>query len=244
MSCFPPGRLLAVALVSLLASACATTAGGKVGGLDEQHREPDLVLVTHRVDTLSHHDVTTISGLQVTSVTRTLLDLAKDEPPAMVRAAVDEALRRKLTDLDKLEAALERVPREPGTAFLKQLIAGYRGDDGPSESELEARVMELFDAYGLPRPVRQRTVRAGKRERRLDFLVPGTNVVIEGDGYAYHSSVEVFEKDRERNNALIARGYRVLHWTWAAMRERPDELAEQLLAVLARPSANQPSAVR
>jgi len=50
MSSLPPGRLLAVAFVSLLAPACATTAGAQVGGLDEQHREPELVLVTHRVE--------------------------------------------------------------------------------------------------------------------------------------------------------------------------------------------------
>lgn len=203
----------------------------EVSTIRHMRRPPGLV--THRVDTLPKGDVETIDGVRVTTVTRTLLDLATVEPATMVRAAIDEALRRKWTTVEKLAAALQRVPSEPGTAFLKQYLARLSGDDGPCESELEARVYELFDDYGLPRPVRQRVVRTAGRARRLDFLIPDTNVVIEADSYAYHSSVDVFEKDRDRNNELIARGLCVLHWTWAALHERPHELVEQLLHVLA-----------
>ena len=121
--------------------------------------------------------------------------------------------------------------------MLRDLLSDYQAGEAPTESELEARVFELLSAEGLPRPYKQRSVIAGGRVRRLDFHFPGTPVVIEADGYSYHSSREMFERDRERNNALAARGLRVLHWSWAALRDRPEELVAQLKALLSRGSS-------
>lgn len=84
------------------------------------------------------------------------------------------------------------------------------------------------------RPVRQRVARAEGRVRRLDFVYAEERVVIEADGYATHSSPEAFEEDRIRGNALLAEGYRVLHWTWEALRDRPAPLVAQLARVLGR----------
>ncbi len=70
------------------------------------------------------------------------------------------------------------------------------------------------------------------RRVRLDFRIPGTRVAIEADGYAHHATLSAFEGDRVRSNALTAAGYRVLHWTWQALRERPEELIDELWATL------------
>lgn len=193
--------------------------------------------VVHQVERLTQRDLASIDGLCVTSATRTLLDLAAIEPEAQVRAAVDQALRRKWTTLERLASALGEAGRRRGVAFLKDLVHAYLGGDGPTESELEARVQDLLEAQGFPRAVKQRPVFIGGRLRRLDFLVPGTRVVIEADGYAWHASPAQFEKDRARNNALTAQGYLVLHWTWAALRERPETLVAQLHALLGRGGA-------
>ncbi|MCC6336723.1 MAG: type IV toxin-antitoxin system AbiEi family antitoxin domain-containing protein [Myxococcales bacterium] len=189
-------------------------------------------VILHRVDPLSHRELVSIDGFRVTSAARTLLDLGASEPEPDVQACFDEALRRRWVTLERMEAALGGAPRRHGTAFLRRLVHEYLGGDGPTESELEARVMELLDTAGLPRAERQRVVRVGGRLRRLDFLVPGTPIVIEADGYAVHASLGSFEKDRARNNALTAHGFRVLHWTWSALHERPDELLQELLLTL------------
>jgi len=94
-------------------------------------------------------------------------------------------------------------------------------------------VRELLDHAGFPRPETQRMIKVGGRVRRIDFRIPGTPILIEADGYAYHSSPEAFEKDRARNNSLIARGFVVLHWTWAGVRDHPEVLIAQLHATLA-----------
>ncbi len=189
-------------------------------------------VTVHRVESLTPRALSSVLGLRVTSPTRTLLDLAAAEPEADVRASVDQALSRKWTTLHKLEAALTAAGRRRGMRLLRALLEDYLGGDGPSESELESRVVELFEAAGLPRPERQRTVRAGHRLRRLDFRLRGTPLVVEADGYAHHSSPAAFESDRARNNALTAQGFRVLHWTWAAVCERPDELIAELCRAL------------
>lgn len=182
----------------------------------------------HRIEPLSHREIASIDGFRVTSAARTLLDLSASEPAPDVQACFDEALRRRWVTLERMEGALGAEPRRSGTAFLRKLVHDYLGGDGPTESELEARVMELLDTAGLPRAERQRVVRVGGRLRRLDFLVPGTPIVIEADGYAAHASLGSFEKDRARNNALTARGFRVLHWTWTAIHERPEALLAEL----------------
>lgn len=107
--------------------------------------------------------------------------------------------------------------------------------DAPTTgSELEARVRELLEQAGLAQVERQRRVVIAGRVRRLDFRVAGTQVIIEADGYAWHSTPEDFERDRARDNALIARGFRVLRWTWAAVRDGPDVLLMQLHETLRR----------
>lgn len=188
---------------------------------------PPKGLITHQ-SKLTSRDVVVRRGFRVTSVFRTVLDLAATEPEAAVEAAVDSALAKKLMRTEELRRFVDRHRGHRGIRLLKRLLERYEGGDGPTESELESRVLETIDAAGLPRPERQRTVSLGGRKRRLDFRFPGTRVVIEADGFAWHANPISFEKDRQRTNALAARGYVVLHWTWAALEERPGELISEL----------------
>jgi very-short-patch-repair endonuclease len=193
--------------------------------------------VIHQVTSLPAKDLASIAGLRVTSAARTLLDLSATEDRSGIRASVDEALRRKWTTLDRLETMVQGASHQRGVMVLRELLEHYRGGEAPTESELEALVDELLESEGLPRPTKQARVIVGGKLRRLDFRFPGLPVVIEADGYAYHSSVAAFERDRDRNNALISRGVMVLHWTWAALRDRPHDLIAQLRRTLAQSAA-------
>lgn len=190
-------------------------------------------LVTHQTG-LGPRDVVLHEGFRVTTLPRTLLDLAATEAPADVRAAVDFVLARKRLSLDEFRALVIRSKGRRGVRLLRSMLRAFEGGDGPTESELEARVMDLIDAEGLPRPRRQTSLRVAGRWRRLDFFFPGTNVVIEADGFAWHSNPISFEKDRERANALAARGLVVLHWTWEALNERGGTLVSELHRALGR----------
>jgi very-short-patch-repair endonuclease len=213
-------------------------------GFDRFKEGPLVVSVTRRVNAkapivvrevkqLAASDLESLDGMRVTNPTRTLLDLSGTvRHDADLRAAVDQALRCKWTTVERLEQALERTIRRPGLCRLRPYVHQLAGGDGPSESELEALVYELLEGSGLPRPVRQRVVKVGHRLRRLDFCFPEWRVIIEADGYAWHSTPKAFEADRRRRNSLVARGFIVLNWTWTALQERPGELIAELASVL------------
>lgn len=196
-------------------------------------RAPDGVTI-HRVAALSTKDLASVAGLRVTTPTRTLLDLAGELSEEHLRHCVNDALRFKWTTLDKLDANLDRLGARPGSGVVKTLIDEFRGGRGPTESELERRVLQVLHEANFPRPDQQRPIHVGGRLRRIDFSFTAHRLIIEADGYAYHSTVQVFEDDRRRNNALAARGLTVLHWTWTALMDRPDRLLAELASCLRR----------
>lgn len=225
-----PGAVFSHRTAAALWGFARFKAGGVVHvTLRRRAQDPEGVSA-HRAASL---EAVTQNGLRVTSVLRTLLDLSATELESDVRASVDEALRRKWTTTEKLQSFVARNGKHRGIALLSKLLKEYLGGHGPTESELEARVQELLEAEGFPRASRQQTHHIAGRRRRLDFTFPGTRVVIEADGYAWHSSPIAFERDRARVSALTARGFRVLQWTWAALHERPDELLRDLRLALA-----------
>lgn len=208
--------------------------GCRAKDLTVHRRVRDAMGVTaHRTNDLPAREVTVVAGFRVTSVERTLLDLAATEDAPTVRACLDEALRRRWTTLEKFSQHLSRHGGSRGIATLKALVHEYQGGDGPTESELEQRVLDVLEAHDLPRPVKQQVVKAHDRVRRLDFRFPGTRVVLEADGYAFHAGLADFERDRTRANALVARGFIVLRWTWRALEQHPHHLVEELERVLA-----------
>jgi very-short-patch-repair endonuclease len=186
----------------------------------------------YRVTAIAPCDLEDLEDLTVTNATRTLLDLAATTDSFTLRASIDQALREKKTTLEKLEKIVARSRNRPGVIDLRELLREFNGADGPSESELEYLVLELIRTAGLPKPKVQWRVIAGSKRRRLDLIFADQRVIIEADGYATHSGIDRFEDDRERNNSLAAGGFTVLHWTWRAVHDRPEELIAELYAVL------------
>ncbi|MFZ5442881.1 MAG: DUF559 domain-containing protein [Myxococcota bacterium] len=188
----------------------------------------------YRVKAMLPSELTEVDDFAVTSVARTLLDLAAETDRPTMRAAIDHALRNKLTTVEELERVVARAKGKPGVGDMREFLDEFRGAGGPTESELEQKALEVIEQAGLPRPRVQWRVVVGRQRRRLDLAYAERRLVIEVDGYAYHSGIDTFEADRQRNNSLIARGFRVLHWTWRGIHERADELLEELRAALAR----------
>jgi len=116
-----------------------------------RHRRDRIDL--HRVRSLHPEDITTTEGIPVTSVPRTLLDLAEVVPPAQLRRAFEQAERMGVLDY----AALRRtVARSRGRRGLKHLVPLMREDHSTAaraRSDLEARFLDLVRSNGLPMPV-------------------------------------------------------------------------------------------
>lgn len=196
-----------------------------------QLRAPEQVRL-FRVTAMPACDRTKVDELAVTSATRTLIDLAALNDSYTVRAAVDQMLREKKTTVEKLVSAVRRSTHRIGVVDMRHVLREFSGEGGPTESELERRSLELIDAAGLPRPRLQWAMVMGRKQRRLDMFFEAQGVVLEVDGYAWHSGVDSFEDDRMRSNSLTLANLRVLHWTWQALQERPEELIGELSVAL------------
>jgi len=144
------------------------------------------------------------NGLPLTDPARTLNDLQRVLPPR------------------ELERAQER-------AAMLGLVVPDDAPEGFTRSEGERRLKRLCEAASLPPPKTNARV-AGFE---VDAYWPAERLIVEVDGWAYHSSREAFERDRRKDAALQAAGYRVVRITWRRLTKEPFSVTAQLGALLA-----------
>jgi predicted transcriptional regulator of viral defense system len=192
-------------------------------------RQPKGISV-RRSTTLAAH-IVACHRIPVTSVARTLVDLAAVLDGARLVRAVNDARIKRLVRLDELAALACSSPGRP-TAGLADVL----GLGAPTRSVLEDRFLTFVGAHGLPRPeVNQRV--AG---HEVDALWREQRLVVELDGRTFHDGPAAFERDRERDADLVAAGYRVMRVTWRRLSTRGDREAERLRALLAPQSPECP----
>jgi very-short-patch-repair endonuclease len=182
----------------------------------------------HRVRALDQRDVHPVDGIPATTAPRTLLDLATVLPADLLERTVAEAAVRRLARRGDLTDQIERNPGRPGTQALRRIL-DLDGGATVTRSEAERRMLRLIRAAELPRP--QVNARLGGYE--VDFLWREQRLVVEVDGYAYHANRRAFERDRERDGALAARGYTVIRVTWRQLVDTPEAVVARIAAALA-----------
>jgi very-short-patch-repair endonuclease len=180
-------------------------------------------IAVHRPERLDPGDVRTREGLTVTSVPRTITDLAAVLPMPELERLVAEALARRL--IRKSDLALPAGA--PGAKRLRDVL-----DDGPrfTRSEAERALLRLVRKAGLPLP-RTNTKVAGLE---VDALWPDQRLVVEIDGFAFHQGRRAFEHDRRRDQRLRAAGYDVVRITWRQLVDEPERIVALLAGLLAR----------
>jgi hypothetical protein len=185
----------------------------------------------HRVRNLHPDDVTTVDGIPVTTVARTLVDLAEVVSREAVEKAVNEAEVRRLLDVRAVTAALARANGRRRAAVLRRAIA-RAADTPPTKHELQRRFRRLCHDAGLPPPTEEAGITIDGRRIEVDFLWPDRRLIVETDGAATHMTRKAFHDDRSRDVALTVAGYRVLRFTWDDITRRPDEVVRALRTLL------------
>ena len=188
--------------------------------------------VLHRVRDLAEVDLTTVDGIPVTTLARTLVDLGGVVDDLVLERALESALRAGLS-LRRLVWRLDALGGRgrPGAAALRRVLDQRRGTV-PTESELETRFVQLVRDAGLPDPERQYEVRDGSGlVARIDFAYPTRRLAIELDGFGPHA--DRFQRDRTRQNRLVLLGWTVLRFTWADVIERRAHVVATLATALA-----------
>lgn len=242
----PPWKTRALALVLWGGNGCALSheTAAALWGLDgfrparfvlttpRSARSPAPGVRIHRTP-LTPRDVSSVDGIIVTSVARTVLDLAAEHLDEVVEAALDEGLCRRLVTPAQLRWFVRSLGDKgpAGTKRLKRVLA--RRGPAPIESALERKVWKVLARSGLPPPVPQYVIRNGNEfVARVDFAYPAERVAIEVDGYRWHSGRAAWARDLSRRNLLTELGWLVIHVTHADATERPDEIVRRVRRLL------------
>ena len=142
-------------------------------------------------------------GVPVTTVARTIGDLAGVVGGDVLEEAVDDVLCRRLVTLE----ALERGAR---ARALRAVLEAWNGDALPA-GVAEMRVVRELLAARLPQPVRQYEIRhGGQFVARVDLAYPDQRLALELDGFRWHAGRGPFRSDRLRRNRVEAAGWRLL----------------------------------
>lgn len=167
-----------------------------------------------------------MSGIPVTSIERTLVDLASDLSSGDLKRALEQAESLRLVDWRTLEAAVGRAQGRPGVGALRALLGYDPAPANETRSELERRFFRIVTEAGLP-PYGRNVVVEGIE---VDAFWAEARVVVELQSYAFHSDKDTFITDHRKNAKLQAAGHRVLPVTDDQTR-RPDELVATLAAL-------------
>jgi very-short-patch-repair endonuclease len=175
-------------------------------------------------------EITTRDGIPVTTVARTLLDLASVLDRQRLAHAVGEAEKRLLADSPSLPVLIERHRGARGLATLRAILGARRiGLDVP-KSELEIEFQSFLRARGLPSPEVNAWVEVGGRMFEIDCLWREQRLAVELDSREHHSDRLAFERDRARDSALLALGIRTLRVTARRLATDADRLELELRA--------------
>jgi hypothetical protein len=205
-------------------------------------RQPRLrpPAILHRIADLRPDLAVEREGLRLTDPIRTIVDLGLVLPTWSVRDALSRGITTKLVDVERVQWLREALGRRGrnGTGVIQAVLDERSLMEAPEESLLERRFMSLVTRAGLPRPVFQHEVwHNGRFVARVDGAYADRKVAIEIDGFSAHSSPDAFQRDRTRQNRLVALGWTVLRFTWDDVVKRPTMVATTILEALNRPSA-------
>ncbi len=207
-------------------------------GLTVPRAEPHLIVSRRTrpragmrllVEQLSARDIRLLDGLVITSPERTLLDCVLLLPDGPAVELLDRGLQRGVVTLDQLATrARERVGR-PGAPRLARLVGAMAvGTRSAAERRL-AHVLRRHQGWRANAEIRS--------HRELiaigDIVFEHERVVLEADGLAFHVDPASFQRDRDRQNRLVAAGWTVLRFTWRDLTERPESVVDTVSRILA-----------
>jgi very-short-patch-repair endonuclease len=237
----PLARVMSAVLSCGASAVLSHRSAGMLWGLlqDTAEAEPVDVIIAprarrlrsgvrmHRVE-LQRDEVTRRERIPVTTAARTLYDVARHMAGRDLERMVAEALAQRLTTRSALERLVRRYERRPASARLGELL-GSRSKPALTRSAAEEALLSLITKAQLPRP--DVNVRVAGFE--VDFYWRGARLVVEMDGFGFHSTRGRFETDRRRDAELLAKGLRVMRVTWQQIEQEREAVLVRLAQALA-----------
>lgn len=186
-------------------------------------RRPGIKI--HRSRTLTWRDRTRHLGVPVTTRARTVLDIAPRLTDRRLTRLVNDARHAGHLHLDTLADVLNRNANHPGAKRLRRFVEDPRN---PTRSPLEDDFIAFAKRYGLPMPVTNTHLFGYE----IDVLYPEERVIVEVDGYGFHSDRATFRSDRKRDAVMLAADYVTVRITDDRMEQDGQQEADRILAIL------------
>jgi predicted transcriptional regulator of viral defense system len=176
--------------------------------------------------------VTMRNGLKVTTVARTVIDVARTSSFRAGVVVADSALRTGQTTKDELRAVLAGCRQWPGVGIAARVVDFA---DKLSESALESIARVLFRDCGLPSPQLQAWVGGDYQViARVDFFWKQFNTIAEVDGVLKYADPDRARQQLRRDADLRDAGFEVVHFSWKDITQAPDYVAASIRAAFAR----------
>jgi very-short-patch-repair endonuclease len=187
-------------------------------------------LRTHRLE-LAEDDLDVVAGVLCTNLVKTVVECLMWLPEEYGRAMLLDAVQRGVVSWTDLDRLLRRSGRRHGSPRARAVLTDL---EHGAHSEAEVLAHRILRAAGLAGweanvPVYDALGLVGV----VDLLFRRERLVIEIDGRAYHSSPDAFQRDRTRQNRLVAAGYVVLRFTWEDLVERPGYVVSAIIGAIA-----------
>jgi very-short-patch-repair endonuclease len=192
-----------------------------------RQRRPRPGIVFHR-SALPPDEITTHNGIPITTVPRTLFDMASDLDVRGLERAINEAEIKRLWDELSLDDLLYRYRRRAGTATVRAALQKRREGATVTKSDLEELFLAFADKAGLPRPATNTYVEG----LEVDCVWREQRVVIEVDGWETHKTRAAFERDREKSRILQAAGWRCVPVTYLQLAHASREVSRDVRLLL------------
>jgi very-short-patch-repair endonuclease len=241
------GRLLAAVLACGSGAAISHLSAAALWGLRD--RAPVVIDVIVRgqmgrkVDGIRAHrcrapgpgEVTSHEGIPCTTPSRTLVDMAGTLGERSLGRAVEQAAVLRLLDVAAVDAAMAAAKGRRGMPLLQAILDPWRTKNSKVprvRSPLEAMLLSLIVAEGLPRPLCNHKLQVGNRTIETDLFWPKQRLVVESDGYATHGTRAAFERDSRRDQDLLLGNYRVARFTWDQVEREPARTVATIARLL------------
>ena len=172
-------------------------------------------------------------GIPVTSVHRTIFDLAAALDVDVVISMLREAEYRNRWDRLSLWDLLERHRGKRGSRKVRFALERLKEEPaGRKRSKLEERFAPFLRRHHLPLPRFNDWILLGIKRYQVDCHWPGTGQIVELDGWEGHGTKSAFREDRARDRALRVAGFSVTRLTWNQLDDEPEAIASDLRVLL------------
>ena len=169
--------------------------------------------------------VTSLLGVKVTSVPRTVVDLARVSSFTSAVVTADSALRADLTTKEALIAVCDSCTGWPG---IRQARRAVDFSDPRAESVLESCARVIFAEHSLDPPELQFTITGPDFRYSVDFYWSNHRVIAEADGEKKYADPRRAIRQLDRDQRLRDFGYKVIHFTWRELFQDPAAVIERI----------------